>query len=178
MASSASLNVGLGELSRLLFETNGTSVLSAAKRYSLFVRDDGSWGCWDSQNSAIVPLSSGLGSTARRDVGTGANQIPDMSAWTNGGDDLNGWKRSPDGYIEQWGAGTYSDAQIVSLHIPFTTTFSTVLITSNPGQTQMAEVAQAWPVNNSTFTTGCAVIVPGGGASAASLLCKWRAYGR
>ena len=171
------LNLGLGDVSRLLADDNATNIKTANGRYMLFVRDDGTWGCWDSQDSVVVPLSSGLGSAARRAVGTGENQIPDMSAWTHGGDDLNGWKRSPDGYIEQWGVGTYSDAQIVSLHIPFTTTFSTVLITSDPGQTTILELSQAWPVNNTSFKTGCAVIA-GGGTNPASLLCKWRAYGK
>lgn len=45
----------------------------------------------------------GLGEAAKRDVGNGQNQIPDMSAWECGGDTTTGWRRSPDGYIEQWG---------------------------------------------------------------------------
>ncbi|MEF4764038.1 phage tail protein, partial [Escherichia coli] len=41
----------------------------------------------------------GLGEAAKRDVGNGQNQIPDMSAWECGGDTTTGWRRSPDGYI-------------------------------------------------------------------------------
>lgn len=64
-----------------------------------------------------------IGTAGKRNVGTGAGQIPDMSAWQFGGDFINGWKRAPDGTIEQWGmsAGvTTNDAQI-RFHIPFTT---------------------------------------------------------
>ena len=64
----------------------------------------------------------GLGNSATRNVGTGANQIPDMSAWTSGGNSNNGWRRSPDGYIEQWGYTTSVTSVIyISFPIPFTT---------------------------------------------------------
>ncbi|MDK6684280.1 hypothetical protein QP265_18005, partial [Escherichia coli] len=41
----------------------------------------------------------GLGDAAKRNVGTGENQIPDMSAYSSG----SGWQKLPDGSIEQWG---------------------------------------------------------------------------
>ncbi|MDN5146249.1 hypothetical protein LVK52_16000, partial [Escherichia coli] len=44
----------------------------------------------------------GLGEAAKRDVGTGANQLPDMSAWTSG----SGWVKFPDGTIIQSGRTT------------------------------------------------------------------------
>jgi len=63
-----------------------------------------------------------LGEAAKRGVGTGANQIPDMRAWTSGGNSTNGWRRSPDGYIEQWGLTTSVTSVIyISFPIPFTT---------------------------------------------------------
>ncbi|HCS4233616.1 TPA: phage tail protein [Enterobacter roggenkampii] len=43
-----------------------------------------------------------LGEAAKRDVGTSANQIPDMGAFASGA----GWFRLPSGYIVQF--GTYS----------------------------------------------------------------------
>ncbi|MDK2552842.1 phage tail protein, partial [Escherichia coli] len=39
-------------------------------------------------------LNVGLGEAAKRDVGNGQNQIPDMSAWECGGDTTTGWRRS------------------------------------------------------------------------------------
>ncbi|WP_252516741.1 hypothetical protein, partial [Escherichia coli] len=41
----------------------------------------------------------GLGEAAKRDVGTGDNQIPDMGAFASG----SGWFRLPGGYIVQFG---------------------------------------------------------------------------
>ncbi|MEL5805814.1 phage tail protein, partial [Escherichia coli] len=41
----------------------------------------------------------GLGEAAKRNVGTGENQIPSMSEWTSG----TGWNRDPSGRIIQRG---------------------------------------------------------------------------
>ncbi|HIA8895158.1 TPA: gp53-like domain-containing protein [Escherichia coli] len=64
----------------------------------------------------------GLGEAAKRDVGNGQNQIPDMSAWECGGDTTTGWRRSPDGYIEQWGlTGDTTNEVLINFPIPFPT---------------------------------------------------------
>ncbi|MDD8874273.1 phage tail protein, partial [Escherichia coli] len=42
-------------------------------------------------------INVGLGEAAKRNVGTGENQIPDMSAYSSG----SGWQKLPDGSIEQ-----------------------------------------------------------------------------
>ena len=53
-------------------------------------------------NAADARTNLGLKEAAKRDVGTGANQIPDMSAWqrTPGS---NRWRKLPDGTIIQIG---------------------------------------------------------------------------
>ncbi len=63
----------------------------------------------------------GLGEAAKRNVGTGENQIPDMSSYASG----LGWRKMPDGSIEQWGRIlfpiAYEQTPIdVSFPIPFT----------------------------------------------------------
>ncbi|WP_407330275.1 hypothetical protein [Escherichia coli] len=64
----------------------------------------------------------GLGEAAKRDVGNGQNQIPDMSAWECGGDTTTGWRRSPDGYIEQWGITEATTNEVlINFPIPFPT---------------------------------------------------------
>ncbi|MQK21099.1 phage tail protein, partial [Escherichia coli] len=54
----------------------------------------------------------GLGEAAKRDVGTGANQIPDMSSWTKGISTDAIWIRFPDGTIIQMGAIGASNTDI------------------------------------------------------------------
>lgn len=61
-----------------------------------------------------------LGEAAKRGVGTGANQIPDMSAWQTGGNTLTGWRKTPDGYIEQWGVSAATATSVdITFPIPF-----------------------------------------------------------
>ena len=63
----------------------------------------------------------GLGEAAKRNVGTGANQIPDMSAYSSG----SGWQKLPDGSIEQWGRINFPyNAAAVSTNVTFTIPFT------------------------------------------------------
>lgn len=120
-------------------------------------------------------LNVGLGEAAKRDVGTGANQIPDMSKWKSL-KATNGWRETPDGFIEQWGKANYGngDADFI---IPFPNECYYVLISSDPNDTPYAEISQAFPVSTTTFRTGCAT-ANGSDVSPASLTCNWKAFGR
>jgi len=63
----------------------------------------------------------GLGEAAKRNVGTGANQIPDMSAYSSG----SGWQKLPDGSIEQWGRINFpTNAAAVSTNVTFPIPFT------------------------------------------------------
>ncbi|HHF9944917.1 TPA: hypothetical protein ACPTNC_003564 [Escherichia coli] len=56
----------------------------------------------------------GLGEAAKRDVGTGDNQIPDMGAFASG----SGWFRLPGGYIVQFGTFSRNTTRFISGHFP------------------------------------------------------------
>ena len=56
----------------------------------------------------------GLGEEAKRDVGTGDNQIPDMGAFASG----SGWFRLPGGYIVQFGTFAGNTTRFISGHFP------------------------------------------------------------
>lgn len=56
-----------------------------------------------------------LKSASKRDIGTGQNQIPDMSAWTSG----LGWNRDPSGKITQRGFSPTSSQTSILFPIPF-----------------------------------------------------------
>lgn len=71
----------------------------------------------------------GLGEAAKRNVGTGENQIPDMSSYASG----SGWRKMPDGSIEQWGRISFPGehgpvSANVSFPIPFTRTPGIVIV--------------------------------------------------
>ncbi|HCO7390124.1 TPA: phage tail protein [Escherichia coli] len=55
-----------------------------------------------------------LGEAAKRDVGTGDNQIPDMGAFASG----SGWFRLPGGYIVQFGTFSGNTTRFISGHFP------------------------------------------------------------
>ncbi|MFT7749333.1 UNVERIFIED_CONTAM: phage tail protein [Escherichia coli] len=56
----------------------------------------------------------GLGEAAKRNVGTGDNQIPDMGAFASG----SGWFRLPGGYIVQFGTFAGNTTRFISGHFP------------------------------------------------------------
>lgn len=74
-------------------------------------------------DAAAVLQYLGLKTAAQRDVGTGANQIPDMSAWASG----PGWRRTPDGFIEQFGGINFpsSGGAATSTWVAFPISFPT-----------------------------------------------------
>ncbi|HGX2333437.1 TPA: hypothetical protein ACNR4Y_001488 [Escherichia coli] len=68
-----------------------------------------------SRSDAAGVLSDlGLGEAAKRDVGTGDNQIPDMGAFASG----SGWFRLPGGYIVQFGTFSGNTTRFISGHFP------------------------------------------------------------
>ncbi|WP_404999004.1 hypothetical protein ACI3NE_17670 [Escherichia coli] len=62
----------------------------------------------------------GLGEAAKRDVGTGENQIPDMTSFASG----DGWMKLPNGKILQYGSGAVTptlstQTMRITFSIPF-----------------------------------------------------------
>lgn len=123
-------------------------------------------------NKAIENL--GLGEAAKRNVGTGINQIPDMSKWTSLKADF-GWRLTPDGFLEQWGRANYGNGE-GDFVIPFPNRCVFILISSDPNDTAYAEISQAFPVTNSKFRVGCAT-AEGNTVNPANLTCNWYAKG-
>ncbi|WP_196606332.1 phage tail protein [Escherichia coli] len=116
----------------------------------------------------------GLGEAAKRDIGIGANQIPDMNKWTSLKADF-GWRLTPDGFLEQWGRGNYGNGE-GDFVIPFPNRCIFILISSDPNDSSYAEISQAFPVSNTKFRTGCAT-AEGNSVSPANLTCNWYAKG-
>ncbi|MBE0753320.1 hypothetical protein AB9D18_18920 [Escherichia coli] len=75
----------------------------------------------DIKSDGTVPTALenlGLGEAAKRNVGTGANQIPDMGSFTLSVSDT-GYQKLPSGFILQWGSiGAPGIAQDVVTHFP------------------------------------------------------------
>ena len=82
----------------------------------------------------------GLKTAAQRDVGTGANQIPDMNSFTTGYSESgtswvstkSGWSKGPDGVITQWGIFGFANGQTgtnVVFPVPFPARVESITLT-------------------------------------------------
>ena len=70
----------------------------------------------------VILKNVGLKEAAKRDVGTGAGQIPDMSSFTN----ASGWQKLPGGKILQWGNAGFPVGQ-TQVSVPFPISFPGVV---------------------------------------------------
>ena len=127
-----------------------------------------------------------LGTAASRDVGTGANQIPDMSSFTSGGNADARWRKLPDGTIEQFGIvnGMTTNAVTVAYPIAFpseltsfevaatgdllASSYNTINIAATPAQGNNLTHFSATGYN--TFTDGRTALN--------NVMFYWRAIGR
>ncbi|WP_099486162.1 gp53-like domain-containing protein [Escherichia coli] len=101
-------------------------------------------------------LNVGLGEAAKRDVGTGENQIPDMSAWKRN-PSSNRWRKLPDGTIIQMGisaSGPLGSPVNITLPISFSNNNYCVVASydnARSGVSTMVSFA-ALPVSPSQFS--------------------------
>lgn len=128
-------------------------------------------------NATTARVNLGLGSVAARDVGTAnSTYIPDMSTF-DVYKNPNGWQKLPSGMIIQWGKGLYADGAIVNFPTAFPSSCVAVTISSDPSDNSgRTEVPQAYPLNATSFRTGCSTF-NAGNFFASSLNCTWIAIG-
>ena len=121
----------------------------------------------------------GLGEAAKRGVGTGVNQIPDMSSWTKS-TGKNGWAKSPDGFIVQWGQADQTAASIsVTFPIPFPNGVRWLSEHDNGGVTRLS-MWQLGSVTGSGFTANNIASLSKNSLSveaSVSASCVWFAWG-
>jgi hypothetical protein len=98
----------------------------------------------------------GLGEAAKRDVGTGENQIPDMSAWKRN-PSSNRWRKLPDGTIIQMGisaSGPLGSPVNITLPISFSNTNYCVVASYDNARSDVSTMVSfaALPVSPSQFS--------------------------
>ncbi|HFI1728803.1 TPA: hypothetical protein ACGPK0_003478 [Escherichia coli] len=98
----------------------------------------------------------GLGEAAKRDVGTGENQIPDMSAWKRN-PSSNRWRKLPDGTIIQMGisaSGPLGSPVNITLPISFSNTNYCVVASYDNARSGVSTIVSfaALPVSPSQFS--------------------------
>lgn len=116
---------------------------------------------------------SNFGTAAKKNVGTGAGQIPDMSSFSSGA----GWASLPGGTIIQWGiaaSGQIGDPQTINFPVPFTNYNTVQLVASydNAGSSNAPYSFAAQPISNTQFK------LLNSTSSAAVIYARWIAIGR
>lgn len=95
----------------------------------------------------------GLGTASKRNVGTGANQIPDMSAFASG----SGYQKLPGGYILQWGSANAGNSASTGMPNTFPIPFPSGIVIITTGQIDPSYTSAQQPAAvgiSSPTTTG------------------------
>ncbi|MEC5726220.1 phage tail protein [Citrobacter amalonaticus] len=91
-----------------------------------------------------------LGEAAKRDVGTGENQIPDMSSFGAG----SGWSQLPNGKLLQWGAYTGSATTgTINFPVPFPSSVGRVIMSLSGTSADAGSIAYVVQDDNSLSKT-------------------------
>ncbi|WP_077870423.1 gp53-like domain-containing protein [Escherichia coli] len=124
-----------------------------------------------------------LKSAAQRDVGSGANQIPDMNNFTSSLT-TPGWQKLPSGLIIQWGTANPSSTGEVFITFPVAFSAYPMYVGFGPQQVSLPNVVQSPVISAPTITNlGCGVrnlmIPTAGGVPVASMSSFfWIAVGK
>lgn len=121
----------------------------------------------------------GLKEAAQRDVGTDINQIPDMSAWVSG----SNWRRTPDGFIEQWGqsavANSSTGVAVATFPVPFPSECLSVQINEVTKSSSGVSGVKSWGLCADTISkTGVSGILNVTGSPATGEYFIYRVIGR
>lgn len=136
------------------------------------------------QNGADIPdpalfvKNLGLGEAAKRDVGTGANQVPDMRLFS-GSLGSPGFQKLPSGLIIQWGLANGASSYTVTFPVSFPG--RTLALLAIPHTTQAAGVASVGVANCSDLGKSQCYIVVGKVSQGVMIeyerACFWLAIG-
>ncbi|WP_425430202.1 gp53-like domain-containing protein [Escherichia coli] len=128
-------------------------------------------------------INVGLGEAAKRNVGTGKNQIPDMNNFTSSLTSP-GWQKLPSGLIIQWGTANPSSTGEVFITFPVAFSAYPMYVGFGPQQVSLPNVVQSPVISAPTITNlGCGVrnlmIPTAGGVPVASMSSFfWIAVGK
>lgn len=131
----------------------------------------------------IIIENVGLGEAAKRDVGTGKNQIPDMNNFTSSLTSP-GWQKLPSGLIIQWGTANPSSTGEIFITFPVAFSAYPMYVGFGPQQVSLPNVVQSPVISAPTITNlGCGVrnlmIPTAGGVPVASMSSFfWIAVGK
>lgn len=111
------------------------------------------------EDKASVLTYLGVGSAAKKDVGTAAGQIPDMTAFTSGA----GWQKLPSGKIIQWGSVGIFNGDVTTMYpIPFPNAARAWVVSQNYAEGTNSVGAIAGIAKRTEIVTRAAIANNGG----------------
>ncbi|RAW92016.1 phage tail protein [Photorhabdus laumondii] len=150
---------GIVQLTNVVGNSN---TLAATQKLVSDINDNANNRLEKTQNGTDIPNKNafvknlGLNEAAKRAVGTGVNQIPDMSFFT-ASLVQNGWQKLPSGLIEMWGialvslGGNPNGGYINNFPIPFPNKCFSITLTHNDWDPGSAGIFGASVLNQSQF---------------------------
>ncbi|EFH4695633.1 phage tail protein [Escherichia coli] len=113
----------------------------------------------DIENVSVFLQNLGLGEAAKRNVGNGQNQIPDMAAFASSLSST-GFQKLPSGLIIQW--GIVSGASNYTVTYPVTFPNSSLALLAVPHTTSVADISEMGIANCSDISKSQFYIIVGG----------------
>ncbi|WP_233619835.1 gp53-like domain-containing protein [Citrobacter amalonaticus] len=146
----APLNDTLGALSTLVGGANKLPYFTAANAAALTALSSIGRDIIGKATVAEVLTYLQLGEAAKRDVGTGENQIPDMSSFGSG----SGWSQLPNGKLLQWGTYTGSATTgTINFPVPFPISVGRVIMSLSGTSADAGSIAYVLQDDNSLSKT-------------------------
>lgn len=107
------------------------------------------------KNTAEIRAFLGLKSAALRDIGSGANQIPDMNGFTSSLTSP-GWQKLPSGLIIQWGTANPSETGETTIMFPIAFSAYPLYMGFGPQQVSLPNTVQSPVISAPTLNNrGC-----------------------
>lgn len=149
----APFNDTLGALASLVGGANTLPYFTAANTANLTALSSIGRDIIGKATVADVLKYLGLGTAATKNVGVGAGQVPDMSAFSANLANRAGWQKLPNGKIEQWGTVTTNSNGDFTILFPISFTKTPILTLTGMFITPIPVLAAIRDANTTTGGT-------------------------
>ncbi|HFI6420567.1 TPA: hypothetical protein ACGRST_001575 [Escherichia coli] len=164
-------------LDRIVQNTDETIIKAPGGLLYLFINKNNKWGCHSTGGGGIALgiEYGGTGGANKTDAlaNLGLSDVVHLSDYTSG----SNWRRTPDGYIEQWGTSPSAVAGVASITfpIPFPNSCQSIQLTEITSASAGVAGVLSWGLSTDTITkTGFSALAN----KSTTESMNWRAIGK